>query len=102
MNRFGRSPTSVLPMTEPGPGSGGAQRQKSSTEFTGTQRASVNSRDAPNCFVGRRTIRILASRVLVASGATLVCAGLALLGVIGKIVRRVGRSVCLGVDAQDG
>ena len=44
--RFERSPTSVLPMTEPGPGSGGAQRQKSSTELTEIHWASVNSWDA--------------------------------------------------------
>ena len=46
-----------------------------------------------------RTIRILASRSLVASGATLVCARLSVFGLIGKIVRRVGRSVRLGVNS---
>ena len=50
----------------------------------------------------RRTIRILAGRGLVASGATPVCAGLPVLGVIGKIIRRVGRRIRLGVDTENG
>ena len=40
---FGRSPTSVLPMTELGPGSGGAKRQKSSTALTAIRTMSVSS-----------------------------------------------------------
>ena len=51
--------------------------------------------------IWRRTIRILASRILVASGSTLVGAGLSIFGVIGKIVRRVGRGVRLGIDSGE-
>lgn len=87
-------------MTERGPGSGGAKRQKSCTEFTGIHEASLNSWNAPRRIL-RRTIRILARRSLVASGATPVSAGLSIFGVIGKTVRRVGGRVRLRVDREN-
>lgn len=59
----------------------------------------MNSWDTPTTARGR-TIRILARGSLVASGATVVRARLSVFGVIGKVARRVGRTVRLGVGAQ--
>ena len=48
-----------------------------------------------------RTIRILASGVLAAHSATLVRAGLASFGLVGKAVRGIGRTVRLRIGGQN-
>ena len=52
--------------------------------------------------VCRRTIRILASGILATRSAALVRAGLPSLGLVGKVVRRIGRTVCLRIGGQKG
>ena len=51
--------------------------------------------------VWRRTIRILARRGLVASRTTPVGAGLSIFGVIGKVIRGIGRGVRLSMDGKE-
>jgi len=62
----------------------------------------VSDRVGYNEGVCRLTVRVLASGVLAARGTTLVRAGLSGLGLVRKVVRRIGRTVRLGTGRQNG
>lgn len=85
--------TSVFPMTESGPGLGGAKRQKSSTEFT-IQELFGLARPYQRCAT--LTVCILTHRRVTMTRATFVGAGLALLTLVWSIRRQIGRAVRLG------
>lgn len=98
VKRIRRPPTSTLPIIEPGPGSGGAQTQKSSTEFTESGRLVGTG----HMWTRGRTVDILAGGVLTAARATLVRAALSVLGLVGETGGVVGGGIGLSVSAQEG
>lgn len=74
--------TSVFPMTEPGPGSGGAQTHQSWTVLTGEMAS--QGKDEHQLLVAR-TVSILALRRLIVARCAVVIASLTLFGLIGSV-----------------
>lgn len=87
--------TSVFPMTDPGPGSGGAKIHQSFNELTRLGEAGTEAYERGVI----RTVGVLALRRLVGSCPALVRAGLSFLGLLRGVRRQVSGGICLCADA---
>lgn len=74
--------TSVFPMTESGPGSGGAQTHQSWTVLTDEMASQGKDEHRP---LVARTVSILALRRLVVARRAVIIASLTLFGLIGRV-----------------